>query len=142
MNNIYYLSKPQMGKSKCWIEENGYYGFHFASFNTLEQLKRFVAKFGGKLKVKDKINFDNGEKFYSLTCGLNFVTSGCFYDRSEVPFNSKPIKALSNGSIVDCYYTVNGDTVAFYRPNPNAKNVYEPMAILDHIKYQKENGIF
>lgn len=55
---------------------------------------------------------------------------------------AKPIKALSNGSIVDCYYINNGKDVKFYRCNPNAKKFYKPLPLDEHIAYQKKYGSF
>lgn len=55
---------------------------------------------------------------------------------------AKPIKALSNGSIVDCLYISQKDRVLFYRPNPNCKEFYKPLPTEEHIKYVKENGTF
>lgn len=61
---------------------------------------------------------------------------------SEHLEEAKPIKALSNGSIVDCYYVNDGKDVKFYRCNPNAKKFYKPLSLEEHIAYQKQYGIY
>ena len=61
---------------------------------------------------------------------------------SEHLMIAKPIKALSNGSIVDCYFINDGERVKFYRCNPNAKNFYHPLPLAEHIKYQQEFGSY
>ena len=61
---------------------------------------------------------------------------------SENLRNAKRIKALSNGSIVDCLFTNDGERVKFYRCNPNAKKYYKPLSLKEHIKYQREHGTY
>ena len=47
---------------------------------------------------------------------------------------------LSNGSLVTCYAYNDDKQVIIWRPNPNAKNVYKPLSIEEHIKYNREFG--
>lgn len=63
-----------------------------------------------------------------------------FWSTSELPQNAIQYTDLSNGSLVDCYYvhTENGSVI--YRPNPNAKDVYNPMPLNKHIEFQAING--
>lgn len=49
-----------------------------------------------------------------------------FWDIGKVPVTAKQSIALCNGSYVNCYADDHGDSVDFYRPNPNAKDVYIP----------------
>ena len=53
----------------------------------------------------------------------------------EIPENAVKYTDLSNGSLVDCYYTSKNDIYTLYRPNPNAKEVYKPMGLKQHIEY-------
>lgn len=64
---------------------------------------------------------------------------GGFWKLSDIPENAKPFKALSNGSIVNCFFLNNGETIHIYRPNPNAKEVYKPLALKERIKFVKNN---
>lgn len=137
-NNIFY----NQGNG-CYIDNAQYFGFNFATFKTFKQLKAFIARFGGVLKITDKHIKNDGKLLYTLDSGLKFVDAKRYFgDKKEVPESAKPIKALSNGSIVKCYYTIDNDVVTFYRPNPNAKNVYKPLSIKEHIAFQDENGIY
>lgn len=88
---------------------------------------------------------DTFERDGELKTAKTYKAHGTIEERSfwcmdEVPENANMFKGLSNGSLVDCYYihTKNGSEI--YRPNPNAKNVYEPLSLEDHIEYQKING--
>lgn len=55
---------------------------------------------------------------------------------------ARSIKALSNGSIVDCYVTNDGECVRIYRCNPNSKKFYNPLSIDEHIKFVNAHGIY
>lgn len=55
---------------------------------------------------------------------------------------AKSIKALSNGSIVDCYVTNDGGRVRIYRCNPNAKSFYRPLPLDEHIKFTEAHGTY
>lgn len=137
-NNIYY----NQGNG-CYINNAQHFEFCFATFKTFKQLKAFIARFGGVLKITDKHIQNNGKLLYTLDSGLVFVNAKrSFWKKQEVPKNARAIKALSNGSVVKCYYTINNNVVTFYRPNPNAKNVYKPLSIKEHIAFQNENGIY
>lgn len=65
-----------------------------------------------------------------------------FWRLDDLPTGAKPIKALCNGSIVTCYYTNDGETIRFYRPNPNAKNIFHPLSIEDHIAHRRIYGSY
>lgn len=140
MNQRFYVLKKgtQHGEAgECWLEMVDYLGFHFASFKNINQAKKFFDIFGAKFSP-----FYADEFYESWESEKIFKDEGYFWKKEELPKGVKKIKALSNGSIVDCYYKKTDKAVLFYRPNPNAKNVYKPLSIDEHIKYQKENGIY
>jgi hypothetical protein len=60
-----------------------------------------------------------------------------FWKLEEIPATAKQTIALCNGSYVNCYVDDHGDSVDFYRPNPNAKDVYVPY---DYREIQKRIG--
>jgi hypothetical protein len=68
------------------------------------------------------------------------ITDNLFWSMEELPENAIQYKGLSNGSLVDCYYihTENGSEI--FRPNPNAKEIYKPLPIDEHIEFQSING--
>lgn len=61
---------------------------------------------------------------------------------SDIPENAKPFKALSNRSIVTCYFLNNGKEITIYRPNPNAKDIFIPLETKEHIAHQRMYGIY
>ena len=56
--------------------------------------------------------------------------------------SNKPLKKLkgySNGSLVDCYISIDEDRVTVYRPNPNAKEVYNRMEIKESREFRENH---
>lgn len=65
-----------------------------------------------------------------------------FWSTQDIPADARPIKALSNGNIVTCYFTNDGETVTIYRPNPNAHAVYHPLTLDDDIAHRRIYGLY
>lgn len=63
-----------------------------------------------------------------------------FWKMEELPDGVKPIYAMCNGCMVQCYFRTMEYDVEFYRPNPNAKNVYIPLSFEEMQRVKKENG--
>ena len=122
---------------KCYLELARNTTFHFASFRTLEQAEKFFKKF--KIKLELQGNYFGGLSIFK--CNKIF-DDRYFWKLEDLPQNAKKIKALSNGSIVDCYYTTNRKEVIFWRPNPNAKDIYKPLSLEKHIEHEKIHGIY
>ncbi len=112
--------------------------WHFASFDNLEQVNRFFNLFG----IKKQQQIINREDFKSWNINKIFVDAITFWESGQVPEKAKPVKALCNGSVVDCYFTNVDNIVTFYRPNPNAENVYVPLDFTQRVKHEKINGIY
>ena len=112
--------------------------WHTASFDNLKQVKKFFKLF----KIKIIKTQSKGQGFKSFLIDKIFIEEPYFWEMAQVPTKAKKIKALSNGSLVDCYYTINKRIVKIYRPNPNAKAVYQPLDIYEHISYNLANGTF
>lgn len=72
--------------------------------------------------------------------GLYYIAE--FATVEQLPEGAKPIKALSNGSIVTCYFINDGKTIWIYRPNPNAHDVYKPMDLSDHLAHRRIYGSY
>lgn len=83
---------------------------------------------------------ENGIARFSLN--REFKEEKSFWNLSEIPSGAKPIKALSNGSFVTCYFLNDGKIVHWYRPNPNSKNVYKPMTLQQHIRHREVYGLY
>ena len=117
---------------------------HFitAEFDNVEQLDFFAQTVGFTYTAE---GFKESAWFgiyreYSLSHAI--FDGGSFWELDQLPEGAKPIKALSNGSIVTCYYTNDGENIRFYRPNPNAKRVYSPLTIEDHIAHKRIYGSY
>lgn len=125
-------------KAQIWIDSD-YLGFHLCTFTTVKQLREFAKAVGGFTWKKTK--FEN-RAVYEWELSHEFISDRGFSKLESVPSNAKPIKLLSNGSIVDGYYTNDGKTITLYRPNPNYKDIYKPLSTKDHIAFQREHGIY
>lgn len=131
----------QVFKNKEDIEKYGH-GYRFLissgpypyiAFETYTGMKAFLKRNGMKL-IRG-----HWAGQYFLNKDIEEIT---FWSLSEIE-NQENVKSyydLSNGSLVTCYYEVFGDFVKIYRPNPNAKNVYNPLPIYAHIEHQKIYG--
>ena len=115
-----------------------------AEFETVEQLDFFAQTLGFTYEA---VKWEESERFgiyreYRLSHILDMKSHKSIWSLEEVPEGAKPIKALCNGSIVTCYFTNDGETIRFYRPNPNAKNIYHPLSIENHIAHKKIYGSY
>lgn len=117
--------------------------FNIASFDNEHQLELFKQTLGFKIKEIETINplSENEVKRYITNYK---IIDNYFWKVEELPKNAKPILALSNGSIVTCYYSKNykNNTITIYRPNPNAKDIYKPLEIQDHISHHRIFGTY
>ena len=114
----------------------------FAEFDNVAQLDFFAQTLGFTYTAE---GFRETERFgiyrdYRLSHEIIDPIGGGFWSLDEIPEGAKPIKALSNGSIVTCYFTNDGETIRIYRPNPNATRVYSPLSIQDHISHNRIYG--
>lgn len=120
------------------------YQWHFGDFDNMEQLQLLADTLGFTYELEEEKAWFNGGTYrkYSMSHAIDSPCSGGFWKREDVPAEAKPIKALSNGSIVTCYFTNDGKTIRFYRPNPNAKGVYNPLPVAEHIAHCKTYGTY
>lgn len=115
--------------------------FHFASFETVKQFKDFVKLFNIHYDLDFITRYGENIKIGRLTKRLTDDKIP-FWKLSEIPANTKKIKALSNGSIVDCYIEETDKEIKLHRPNPNAKDIYKPLSLKNHIRFQTRFGIY
>ena len=119
------------------------YQWHFADFDNLKQLQLLANTLGFTYTLEEEKAWFNGGTYRRYSISHKIASSFyLFWNREEIPVDAKPIKALSNGSIVTCYYTNDGETITIYRPNPNAKEVYKPLSIEEHIAHVKTYGLY
>lgn len=143
-NKIYmYNTKPYQKDYTISIDNYKDTMFNIASFNNFEQFEFFQKTLGFKIELIEIIN-KNTEKEVKIYRSNYKIIDNSFWKLEELPKNSKPIKALSNGSIVTCYYCKNykNNTITIYRPNPNAKDIYKPLELEEHIKHKKIYGTY
>lgn len=114
-----------------------------AEFETIEQLDFFAQTLGFTytLEKEEPSELYGTYREYTLSHLINFRENG-FWKLKDLPQGAKPIKALSNGSIVTCYFTNDGNTITIHRPNPNAKEVYKPLPIDQHIAHKQIYGSY
>lgn len=133
--------KAPFHRSKI-IVHNGWQ-WYLAEFPTEKAFFKWLSYCGLEVKLEEKgkaLNPECGKwERYSVNRKLN-DNAGYFWKKEQVPKEAKPIKLHSNGSIVTGYILNDGETLHVYRPNPNAKEVYKPLELNEHIKYIKENG--
>nr|DAE88671.1 MAG TPA: hypothetical protein [Caudoviricetes sp.]DAN17138.1 MAG TPA: hypothetical protein [Caudoviricetes sp.] len=144
MKNDFYWNKNYMTIAKNITERHRTkiiihksWQWYLAEFDSLEQLHFFENVVGFKTHF---IEMENGIARFSLS--HEFKEEKYFWKLSELPAGVKPIKALCNGSIVTCYFLNDGKIIHWYRPNPNARNVYKPMTIQQHIKHREVFGSY
>lgn len=109
--------------------------WHFSRPNNKEQLDSLCKTLGINYElVKEE---ENWKEFKTNT----IYQSESFTKFEDIPKDAIKIKGLSNGSIVDCYFTNNSGVLTVFRPNPNYKDIYKPMDIEKHLEYQKNNAV-
>lgn len=118
-------------------------GFYLAEFETAAQFEFFTDTLG---VTATPVAYEDTERMGMLrTYELSHTIKDApryFWAMDELPSGVKPIRALSNGSIVTCYYLTEADTVTIYRPNPNAHAVYHPLTLPQHIAHREIYGLY
>ncbi len=117
--------------------------FHAASFYEKFQFDEFIEKFGITLTESPELSSVSDRygkvTFYYLD---KIFKDASFVEIGQVHASAKPIKLLSNGCIVDGFYTDENNIITFWRPNPNCKDIYKPMELEEHIAYHLSHGIW
>lgn len=124
--------------------------WHFAEFETGEQLDFFMNTTGVYMGIVTDRHYTSTEPdgtpcnlYQRSTLTISYIEELFFWTKDEIPKNAKPIKALSNGSIVTCYFIKRKDTLYFYRPNPNAsRDIYNPLPLEQHINHVRIYGLY
>lgn len=109
-------------------------GWCHNSFVSFEAFKKYADYLG----VTYELNYDR-EDFARYHLSHDFDEK-YFWKMEKLPEGVKPIYAMCNGSMVQCYFRTMEHDVEFYRPNPNAKNVYIPLSFEEMQRVKKENG--
>ena len=113
--------------------------YAYIAFRTDKGLNDFIARSGVDfIKQSENETLQYGKTQSFIARNITLIEQS-FWEIADIPENAKLYKDLSNGSLVDCYYTKENDIYTVYRPNPNAKNVYKPMEIEQHIHFILNN---
>ncbi len=131
------LENPPKGRRPIFIENFCGMGGNTASFGTMRQLDRFCETIGVTYALEEE---REGYKRYRLSHDLNMGTY--FWKLEELPEGCTPIMAFCNGIIVRCYFLKEGHEVKFFKPNPNAKEVYQPLPLEAHINHASMYGYY
>lgn len=67
--------------------------------------------------------------------GKQNITERLFWTKDDLPNDAKPLFAMSNGSMVRCYVSNDGDTITMWRPNANSKAVFNPLPFEEAKRY-------
>lgn len=111
--------------------------FGYTAFKTEKGFKRFLEIANIQLTEYTKQYSVKTDDFGIVTSHLidTVIDEISFWSLNEIPENAKSFKGLSNGSYVDCYYIHTEDGAKIFRPNPNAKEVYKPLSLEEHLEY-------
>ena len=105
------------------------------AFRTDKGLNDFIKRTGiDFVKQNEVMTADHGKVQWFAAENIE-IQEKLFWKMEDIPENAVKYTDLSNGSLVDCYYTNENDVYTQYRPNCNAKEVYKPMGLKQHIEY-------
>ena len=109
--------------------------YAYTAFRTDKGLNDFIKRTGTDFtKQNEVITADHG-KVQSFISENIEIQEKSFWKMEDIPENAVKYTDLSNGSLVDCYYTSENNVYTEYRPNCNAKEVYKPMELKQHVEY-------
>ena len=109
--------------------------YAYTAFRTDKGLNDFIKRTGiDFVKQNEVMTADHGKVQWFVAENIE-IQEKLFWKMEDIPENAVKYTDLSNGSLVDCYYTKENNVYTEYRPNPNAKEVYKPMELKQHIEY-------
>ena len=109
--------------------------YAYTAFRTDKGLADFIKRTGADfIRQNEVITAEHG-KVQSFIAENIEIQEKLFWKMEDIPENAVKYTDLSNGSLVDCYYTSESNVYTQYRPNPNAKEVYKPMELKQHVEY-------
>ena len=109
--------------------------YAYTAFRTDKGLNDFIKRTGISLtKHNEVMTADHGKVQWFAAENIE-IQEKLFWKMEDIPENAVKYTVLSNGSLVDCYYTNENNIYTVYRPNCNAKEVYKPMELKQHLEY-------
>ena len=109
--------------------------YSYTAFRTDKGLNDFIKRTGADfIKHNEVMTADHGKVQCFVAENIE-IQEKSFWKMEDIPEDAVKYTDLSNGSLVDCYYTSESNVYAQYSPNCNAKDVYKPMELKQHIEY-------
>jgi hypothetical protein len=141
-----YKVHPAMRREEKIIIHDGW-EWHIGMIHNEKQLKEVLNFLEIELtEIEHEVEYNTTGKiiFYNLSKNINSPCDGGFWNIEQLKEMSrgqklKKFKGLSNGSLVDCYIGIGENVIDIYRPNPNAKEVYNKMELSDELNYRRNN---
>jgi hypothetical protein len=124
-----------------WTEKESGIGYHYCisetfsveAYKTEKGYNEYLKRTGLVPElVREGIDSRTGGQFKTYRLNGQYNEKG-FWSIDEIPADAKQFKGLSNGHYVDCYCATVDGIPTIFRPNPNAKEVYKPGTIQEHI---------
>ena len=109
--------------------------YAYTAFRTDKGLNDFIKRTGANFTKQNEVMTADHGKVQSFIADNIEIQEKLFWRMEEIPKDAVKYIDLSNGSLVDCYYTNEKNVYTVYRPNPNAKEVYKPMELKQHLEY-------
>ncbi len=114
--------------------------FHLGRFPSMEKLRSFMDYAGLKLgAMEEERNTGEAGMYRRWSVEPADVDDTGFTEVQDLPESAKPFTGLSNGRLVTCYLWNDG-ILHIRRPNPNYKDIYNPLSVEQHIAFCRENG--
>lgn len=136
---------PSARREKQIILHDGW-NWHIGNIKDKKQLNDFLKFFNIELTdIIHEVEHETTGKIIFYNLSKNIVDSkSSFWSMDQLKELSngaelKKVKGLSNGSIVDCYAEIKNNEIIIYRPNPNAKEVYNKMSFESEMEYRNNN---
>ena len=109
--------------------------YAYTAFRTDKGLNDFIKRTGiDFVKQNEVMTADYGKVQWFAAENIE-IQEKLFWKMEEIPEDAVKYTDLSNGSLVDCYYTSENNVYTEYRPNCNAKGAYKPMELKQHLEY-------
>lgn len=116
--------------------------FHLGRFPSMDKLKEFL-DFAGLELGEVTEDRDTGLCGQYKSWNIDYDVMDVHFDDVKIlPQGAKSFRGLSNGSLVTCYLynDTENKILNIYRPNPNNKEIYDPMTTEEHIEFCRING--
>lgn len=131
-------SLSECGYRFCII---GYPGVGYAAFRTISGFKYFMRAYGLAIDASTSRVIDLRDVGHGRRVVFDFVPRRIrdiyFWSKEELPPNAQPFVGLENGAYVTLYAIRGDGETMIYRPNPNAKEVYQ---CLDYLTCSRVYG--